>query len=128
MTDWISVQDQPFPIEKDIIVLSKQGQASSLKIPFFITDTEPIIVNGINLDDVTHWTPFTPPKKKRWMPKIGENFYEINGGFVIQGFEWENIDIQNSSRNFLGVYKTEAEGKEMYDAIAKFVTERIGEP
>ena len=113
MSDWISVKDQPVPIGVSLFL--SNGKDKWIGQPKW----------G---EIITHWSPIIYPTKKRWMPKMGEKFYEINGGFVIQGFEWENIDIHNSSRNFLGVYKTEEEGKEMYDAIAKFVTERIGEP
>lgn len=119
--DWISVDDR-LPKKDGIYpVLFRE--------PFLPHSFEEysIVAGWRTHKIVTHWLEIPlPPTKKRWMPRLGEEFFWIDGGgFIGTG---GNVNIMKDFRAFLGCYKTREEAQQMLEAIKAFVTEKIGQP
>lgn len=108
----------------------EEGQAV-LKFCWSIKDAKPVILVGEVGETCTHWMPLPePPKKIRWTPKDGEEWFSIklNGELIhfistapLMGYQLTN------DWKFLGVYRTREEAKIMRDKIARFVSDEIGE-
>jgi len=78
---------------------------------------------------VTHWMPVPPPPRKvRWMPKVGESFYYIGrDGIPIEITSHVDDFMILHYRAFAGLYRTFAEAEKMAAKIRIFVTDEIGE-
>lgn len=84
-------------------------------------------INHFGWDRPTHYREVYHPKKKRWKPKVGQEFFCFSSFGDISGDRCVNSKYEDAIRSILGVYKTREEAKAMRDKILAFVTEQIGE-
>lgn len=80
---------------------------------------------------VTHWMPLPePPKRVRWKPKDGDEWFLIkaNGSPIhfISTIPEMGYQLTNDWK-FLGVYRTREEAEAMAEKIRAFVAKEIGE-
>lgn len=129
--DWIDINERKPPVEQEVICLDSTG--STKKWIFSARDEllwirEPSMQITLYGSKVTHWLPFTPPKKKRWHPPLCHDCWIITAdGSLIEEPYYLTAKSNSDVKNFLGVYKTREDAERMRDAIKAFVTEKIGE-
>jgi len=127
MTDWININKQK----------PKEGQCCLVYCPEETTiKYGTAIYSSTWTSEFTHWMPLPePPRKVRWLPQKGEEYFLINGEGSIRKEDWGRTQnygfffggIGGTYREFLGVYRTEKEAKVMRKKIKNFVTQEIGE-
>ncbi len=129
MNDWIDINERK-PKDGSVVLVmisdddKGDGVVRTSYFDEFFYDRAGRVWNA----PVKYWMPLPePPKKKRWKPNEGEKCFWINeGGGVCWRFQWNSI-LDDSIRNFTGLYRTEEEAEEMSMKIRRFVTEQIGE-
>jgi len=119
MIDWISVEDRlPEDGKAKILVLTVASQVS---VCFW--ENRRVKTS----EEITHWYPYNPPVKRRWMPKNHEEYYFIRSDGEIQFAGWESIIKDDLWRAFMGAYSTREEAEVMRDKIREFVSSQTGE-
>jgi len=117
MIEWHSIDDEQ-PNDGDVVLVSDSfGVANSL---YWAHDSKRYL-------DVKYWAQYNEPVKKRWMPKEGDYAWwlDVTGSMGKATFG-ERI-VAEDVRNFLGVYKTQADAEAMVEKIKEFITKEIGE-
>lgn len=124
MTEWISVSEKLPPENHSVLVWTESNDTYMA----FLMDRDFHRSGDCSmLDNVLFWQPLPPPpKKKRWMPKVGEEYFCILQDKGSR-FCWDGVKSECEVRGTLGVYKKYEEAQEMLDKIKAFVTSKIGE-
>lgn len=60
--------------------------------------------------DYRNYTLKSRPKED-WTPEIGEKYYHITYGGTVGYLNWDNDEGDNGRKNFLGIFRTQAEAE-----------------
>jgi len=112
--DWISFEDKKPEEGQEIMVLDCLGDVFKGS---YYPKMMGLLLHKLTNSRFTHWYPFTPPVKKRWLPKDSERYFCFDSVKGLVQFSWGGGLYDNSKRELIGVFRTKEEALEMRDAM-----------